>query len=870
MDARTIWDTWRHILRDDDLVGIVTRPGASPPVTIGGLNDTQTAIVAEYGRTPVATDTNVGMYRRGLVRLARVALGRVPLTQRLLLTRPGDEEEVLEDFVRCHGYADDGPNFWRLAEAVVSHLESRPYLSDGRHQEVLALDLALTRLNQQLGASPPDVWPDDAVKRHGVSQMDTGPLSTRRFVSSQAAVVARSTWDLTPWIEDPYGFDPEQALAQAPKQWLLYLPSAESAPAYADISERSARVLEALRTPLTLAEVSHALGDLSEAEVGKVIEHLAALGVVATEGGTAHEALSDAAETPFGDELFVMLDPAVELLPGTFDEHHLLCHGHLGVGMAIPPGEGLLDFIQALGKGPIRIGALRRGYDDQQLVDVMLCTLSRHGFLHFSGAMMPDVDALSDLRAAAQDVRAQSLSHSLHFQLEVATAEAILERVAIESVPPELHLHGGTPGSHAVLLRHLAVSREKGRLKVHRVFIHFAELNGVGDVISSLRLLGAEVVIAGVAWPAPSATVPGLQVLVSGCIPVYAAMSPDRSLLNDDVCRRAVEWGIAVSITGLALTLEPERIWPGANPGPSEFITAFEAIRRMEARLGDISIANMPGDEVLLGNAAAPERPLRSAIEEAFRLTYLRWRLPLLKLSEGDNTFSQTPEAEEKLVRQAEDLLPNHPELLRMGAGSMVVDVCGGNGRVARRLSPVVGPEGLVVSIEMLRSVTDRARRFATEHGFTNIQFRTALAESLPLPDGVADAVVNEWTGAIWQLGLGDAMLSEMARVVKKGGRVAVTHRLVRLPLLQLDRPWVQFDDIYALMQRAFQRSGLKIVSERIWGQTVQSLAGERATSWRKLYLPRLVNPFEVTYTEDRDPGPHADVCLTIIAERVQ
>ena len=38
-----------------------------------------------------------------------------------------------------------------------------------------------------------------------------------------------------------------------------------------------------------------------------------------------------------------------------------------------------------------------------------------------------------------------------------------------------------------------------------------------------------------------------------------------------------------------------------------------------------------------------------------FRLAYLRWRLPLLMSSEGSNTFSQTPESEEKLVRLQED-----------------------------------------------------------------------------------------------------------------------------------------------------------------------------------------------------------------------
>ena len=53
-----------------------------------------------------------------------------------------------------------------------------------------------------------------------------------------------------------------------------------------------------------------------------------------------------------------------------------------------------------------------------------------------------------------------------------------------------------------------------------------------------------------------------------------------------------------------------------------------------------------------------------------------------------------------------------------------------------------------------------------------------------------------------------------------------------------------------------------------MWGQTVSTLVGEKATAWRKHYLPRVVNPFDVTYSHEEAPGPHADVCLTIIAER--
>jgi len=187
---------------------------------------------------------------------------------------------------------------------------------------------------------------------------------------------------------------------------------------------------------------------------------------------------------------------------------------------------------------------------------------------------------------------------------------------------------------------------------------------------------------------------------------------------------------------------------------------------------------------------------------------------------------------------------------------------------VARRLSPAVGAEGRIISIEMLRCLSDRARHYACERGFANLEFRPGLAQRLPLPNGIADAAVNEWTGGIWELGLGPAMVREMARVVRPGGRIAVTHRLVRIPLDRLAEPWVQYDAIYDWVRSAFACPELTILSERIWGQIAPSLIGERANLWRKQYLPCAIDPHDFIYEHETDAGAHADVYLTILAER--
>jgi len=96
---------------------------------------------------------------------------------------------------------------------------------------------------------------------------------------------------------------------------------------------------------------------------------------------------------------------------------------------------------------------------------------------------------------------------------------------------------------------------------------------------------------------------------------------------------------------------------------------------------------------------------------------------------------------------------------MQLRPGSILLDVCGGMGRVARRLGPAVGRDGLVISIETVPFLVDRAQGFAAAMDMANVQFRVGLAQRLPLPDASVDAAVNEWTGAIWELGLGPAMI---------------------------------------------------------------------------------------------------------------
>jgi ubiquinone/menaquinone biosynthesis C-methylase UbiE len=573
---------------------------------------------------------------------------------------------------------------------------------------------------------------------------------------------------------------------------------------------------------------------------------------------------------PLPNDAFVMLDPAVQVLDVEIDEYRLLCHTHFEVGMAVPPGDGLVTFVTELMGKPVNVGALREEFDDQQLLDKMLASLCLYGFIHVTSQAMPSIEELAHLRNIAQQTRKQTLRRSIVIDLDAPTSiEQLCAHLNTEENAPEVLLRCARLAEHKMTLAKLASLRQVGTVRMHRTVVQTTDFTCDSEICQSLIRLGASVNLEGVPWPAPDHPISGLAEMTRNCVAVHAVMTPDLSILDETVRDRVIEWAGSVFISGLRLQLEADALWPAGDVTEDAFIGVFDAVRALEDEFGDVLIVNLPSDDVLLGNTASCSCPTHlSDLANHFRMTYLRWRLPILKSCELDNTWSQTPEAEEKLVRAQEDLLPNNPELLLLRPGSFVVDVCGGLGRVARRLSPAVGQEGLIISIEMLRCVSDRARHFACEKNMTNLDFRPGLAQRIPLPDGTVDAAINEWTAGIWELGIGPAMVKEMTRVVRPGGRIAVTHRLVRIPLTLLGQSWAQFEEIYGLMCDAFVHPELAIITQRVWGQIVPSLVGENATFWRKQFMPRLINPYDFTYEAEDPPGAHADVYLTIIAQR--
>lgn len=120
-------------------------------------------------------------------------------------------------------------------------------------------------------------------------------------------------------------------------------------------------------------------------------------------------------------------------------------------------------------------------------------------------------------------------------------------------------------------------------------------------------------------------------------------------------------------------------------------------------------------------------------------------------------------------------------DLAGLRSGESVVDLGSGSGMDSFIAARAVGERGAVTGIDMTDEQLAKAERLRGQAGFANLAFRKGYIDSTGLEAGSCDAVISN---GVFNLAPDKAaVFAEAARLLRRGGRLALADIVTELPL---------------------------------------------------------------------------------------